>query len=297
MFFISFILFPSLLHITTLTLFFSKAIYVLDFFWNEAWYLKTIDICHDHFGWYLGWGDCVWLPFLYTLQVCIWAVYVLDVTSTIPDSLFYLVHSFTDFSRSNAVYVMFMFLFFRAFTWSTTPSSFLRLMPHVSSSWVWWATTSSAQPTTRKTFSVAQRVTVKSGVRSPPSSSVHTNRPMVGFTRANWWPLGFGGWPVTWTTRATWWAHWRTAWPAVASTCCLIFTSSTWPSCWCTAAFVMSTAVATSTTRTGSATPQPCPAVCCPTSSRAFRHIPDCFSTMYRKAVYLVIWCGCSYLF
>ncbi|KAG7268562.1 hypothetical protein CRUP_036319 [Coryphaenoides rupestris] len=43
-------------------------IYVVDFFWNEAWYLKTIDICHDHFGWYLGWGDCVWLPYLYTLQ-------------------------------------------------------------------------------------------------------------------------------------------------------------------------------------------------------------------------------------
>ncbi|NXW79814.1 7-dehydrocholesterol reductase isoform X2 [Hirundo rustica] len=45
-----------------------QGIYVLDFFWNEAWYLKTIDICHDHFGWYLGWGDCVWLPYLYTLQ-------------------------------------------------------------------------------------------------------------------------------------------------------------------------------------------------------------------------------------
>uniref|UniRef100_A0A8C5GY31 7-dehydrocholesterol reductase n=1 Tax=Gouania willdenowi TaxID=441366 RepID=A0A8C5GY31_GOUWI len=45
-----------------------QAVYVLDFFWNEAWYLKTIDICHDHFGWYLGWGDCVWLPYLYTLQ-------------------------------------------------------------------------------------------------------------------------------------------------------------------------------------------------------------------------------------
>uniref|UniRef100_A0A8B9XYG2 7-dehydrocholesterol reductase n=1 Tax=Bos mutus grunniens TaxID=30521 RepID=A0A8B9XYG2_BOSMU len=34
---------------------------------NETWYLKTIDICHDHFGWYLA-GDCVWLPYLYTLQ-------------------------------------------------------------------------------------------------------------------------------------------------------------------------------------------------------------------------------------
>lgn len=47
----------------------SQGIYVVDFFWNEAWYLKTMDICHDHFGWYLGWGDCVWLPYLYTLQV------------------------------------------------------------------------------------------------------------------------------------------------------------------------------------------------------------------------------------
>ncbi len=45
-----------------------QAIYVLDFFWNEAWYLKTIDIAHDHFGWMLAWGDCVWLPYMYTLQ-------------------------------------------------------------------------------------------------------------------------------------------------------------------------------------------------------------------------------------
>ncbi|KAI9202867.1 ergosterol biosynthesis ERG4/ERG24 [Polychytrium aggregatum] len=43
-------------------------IYVLDFFYNEDWYLRTIDICHDHFGFYLAWGDSVWLPFLYTLQ-------------------------------------------------------------------------------------------------------------------------------------------------------------------------------------------------------------------------------------
>ncbi|KAJ3062100.1 7-dehydrocholesterol reductase [Podochytrium sp. JEL0797] len=44
------------------------AIYVVDFFWNEDWYLRTIDICHDHFGFYLAWGDSVWLPFMYTLQ-------------------------------------------------------------------------------------------------------------------------------------------------------------------------------------------------------------------------------------
>ncbi len=45
-----------------------QGLYVVYFFWNEAWYLKTIDIAHDHFGWMLAWGDCVWLPYMYTLQ-------------------------------------------------------------------------------------------------------------------------------------------------------------------------------------------------------------------------------------
>ncbi|CAG8433102.1 7773_t:CDS:2 [Ambispora gerdemannii] len=44
------------------------ATYVLDFFYNEDWYLRTIDIAHDHFGYYLAWGDTVWLPYMYTLQ-------------------------------------------------------------------------------------------------------------------------------------------------------------------------------------------------------------------------------------
>lgn len=43
-------------------------LYVLYFFWKEKWYLNTIDISHDHFGWMLAWGDCVWLPYMYTLQ-------------------------------------------------------------------------------------------------------------------------------------------------------------------------------------------------------------------------------------
>jgi len=45
-----------------------QLVYILDFFYNEDWYLRTIDICHDHYGWYLGWGDPVWLPWMYTLQ-------------------------------------------------------------------------------------------------------------------------------------------------------------------------------------------------------------------------------------
>ena len=44
------------------------ALYVIDFFANEDWYLRTIDMCHDHFGFYLAWGSIVWLPSMYTLQ-------------------------------------------------------------------------------------------------------------------------------------------------------------------------------------------------------------------------------------
>lgn len=45
-----------------------QALYVIGFFWSERWYLETIDIAHDHFGWMLSWGDSVWLPYMYTLQ-------------------------------------------------------------------------------------------------------------------------------------------------------------------------------------------------------------------------------------
>jgi 7-dehydrocholesterol reductase len=44
------------------------AIYCVDFFINEDWYLRTIDICHDHFGFYLGWSSVTWLPAMYTIQ-------------------------------------------------------------------------------------------------------------------------------------------------------------------------------------------------------------------------------------
>jgi hypothetical protein len=37
-------------------------LYVLDFFYNEDWYLRTIDITHDHFGFNLAWGDTAFLP-------------------------------------------------------------------------------------------------------------------------------------------------------------------------------------------------------------------------------------------
>lgn len=45
-----------------------QAIYVVDFFINEAWYLRTIDVAHDHYGFYLAWGCFAFLPTTYTLQ-------------------------------------------------------------------------------------------------------------------------------------------------------------------------------------------------------------------------------------
>lgn len=175
---------------------------------------------------------------------------------------------------------LYIYVLYRDFTWSTTPSSYPHPTLQASSSWVCWDTTSSVLRTIRKTFSVAQRATAKSGVKSPLSSSVPTDRPTAAFTKANWWHRPSGGWPATWTTRATWWARWRTAWPVAACTCCRIFTSSTWPSCWCIAAYATSTAAVTNTARTGTATPPPCHTVCCLASFRlnVFSRIPECES-------------------
>lgn len=42
--------------------------YIIDFFWYEHWYLRTIDIAHDHVGFYIIWGCFAWLPAIYTLH-------------------------------------------------------------------------------------------------------------------------------------------------------------------------------------------------------------------------------------
>lgn len=63
-----------------------QALYVLDFFVHEDWYLRTIDIAHDHFGFMLSWGDSVWLPFMYTLQ----AQYLVRSPIGLPNLQFFL---------------------------------------------------------------------------------------------------------------------------------------------------------------------------------------------------------------
>ncbi|KAI1014416.1 hypothetical protein LB504_012129 [Fusarium proliferatum] len=54
---------PSLILVTAL-----QTIYVVDFFINESWYLRTIDVKFDHYGFYLSWGCFCFLPTTYTIQ-------------------------------------------------------------------------------------------------------------------------------------------------------------------------------------------------------------------------------------
>lgn len=62
--------------------------YVVDFFINESWYLRTIDICHDHFGFYLAWGSAVWLPTMYTLQSQYLARYPVQLSTPVAALIF-----------------------------------------------------------------------------------------------------------------------------------------------------------------------------------------------------------------
>ena len=55
--------------------------YVVDFFINEDWYLRTIDMAHDHFGYMLGFGSVAIVPGLYTIQAQYLAKYPVDLST------------------------------------------------------------------------------------------------------------------------------------------------------------------------------------------------------------------------
>lgn len=55
--------------------------YVVDFFINEDWYLRTIDMAHDHFGYMLGFGSVAIVPGLYTIQAQYLARYPVDLST------------------------------------------------------------------------------------------------------------------------------------------------------------------------------------------------------------------------
>ncbi len=51
-----------------------QMLYIVDYFWNEAAILTTMDIKHENFGYMLAFGDLVWVPMTYSLQ----AHYLID---------------------------------------------------------------------------------------------------------------------------------------------------------------------------------------------------------------------------
>ena len=48
-----------------------QGLYVWDALYNEKAILTTMDITTDGFGFMLAFGDLTWVPFIYTLQVCL----------------------------------------------------------------------------------------------------------------------------------------------------------------------------------------------------------------------------------
>lgn len=57
-----------------------QLLYIVDYFWNEAAILTTMDIKHENFGFMLVFGDLVWVPLTYSLQ----AAYLVDHAHALP---------------------------------------------------------------------------------------------------------------------------------------------------------------------------------------------------------------------
>mmetsp|Transcript_19059 Transcript_19059/g.31226 ORF Transcript_19059/g.31226 Transcript_19059/m.31226 type:complete len:491 (-) Transcript_19059:994-2466(-) len=62
--------------------------YIFDYFVGEDWYLGTLDIMLDHFGWYYAFGDIVFLPWIYDLQGYFLAHHPIDLPTWAVIGLF-----------------------------------------------------------------------------------------------------------------------------------------------------------------------------------------------------------------
>jgi len=59
-----------------------EMIYIIDWAWKEDWYLATLDIMHDHFGFFMSYGTCAWVQSTYTSQALYLVYYPLHLSST-----------------------------------------------------------------------------------------------------------------------------------------------------------------------------------------------------------------------
>ncbi|CAG8972727.1 hypothetical protein HYALB_00008642 [Hymenoscyphus albidus] len=61
---------------------FLQFIFIIDLFINEDWYIRTMDIAHDHFGFSFAWGSSVFLPAFYTIQIQYLAQHPITLSTT-----------------------------------------------------------------------------------------------------------------------------------------------------------------------------------------------------------------------
>ncbi len=67
-----------------------QMIYITKFFIWEKGYLRSMDIAHDHFGFYICWGVLVWVPFFYTSPILYLVHHPYQLSNTVVISIFVL---------------------------------------------------------------------------------------------------------------------------------------------------------------------------------------------------------------
>ncbi|CAG8948904.1 hypothetical protein HYFRA_00002030, partial [Hymenoscyphus fraxineus] len=61
---------------------FLQFLLIIDQSFNEDWYIRTMDIAHDHFGFNFAWGSSVFLPALYSIQIQYLARHPITLSTT-----------------------------------------------------------------------------------------------------------------------------------------------------------------------------------------------------------------------
>ncbi|ETO33286.1 7-dehydrocholesterol reductase-like protein [Reticulomyxa filosa] len=80
--------------------------YISDYFWFEDAILTTLDLIHDKFGFMLAFGDLVWVPWTYTLQVqCLHFYHIYHYASNPTQSAV----SPTDYILYTVIFIIFVF--------------------------------------------------------------------------------------------------------------------------------------------------------------------------------------------
>ncbi|KAE8387070.1 ergosterol biosynthesis ERG4/ERG24 family-domain-containing protein [Aspergillus alliaceus] len=73
---------------TMICVIFLRGLLIVHFFANEEWYLHSMDVCDEPFGFYFTWGSSVFFPTIYTLQTQYLALNPVELPTHITISIF-----------------------------------------------------------------------------------------------------------------------------------------------------------------------------------------------------------------